>query len=449
MSNKQLDEYIKKSRQAGLSDDEIITNLKDAGWQEADIEEGLSPTDNSDSSDPQAKEKTVMPKEGNGLLKSKKKVILLTSALLVLIILLSLGLIGYFIFYPKWVKDQVIKGIQKVEIGKIDGNMTFTGKEGEPAKVTLNGYFDGKDEKNSKADLNLGLDVPLGEGINIQAEANVRQIGDKTFIKLNKVPGAGLIDLSSLKDQWVYIEPSSLEDLTGSNTNVPSTINAQGIDDSLNEKDTFKVFKKSKGEKVDGKPCHKFDFEISKDKLSSVIASVAGQKESDMKDSIKDIESIKGSIYSEKRNYTMRRLDIHIKSKDLSTDISFKFSDIGKQQEVEVPEGAKSLSEIFAGIMAPTTENNTTFIDNSGGTTSLAENSKLKANAARIQVALEDCYSDNGNSYPLSLDNACVTSKFDGGVVPKDSIAYMATSTAYTLTADLEGEEDVVLTNKQ
>ncbi|RJO62277.1 hypothetical protein C4544_00310 [candidate division WS5 bacterium] len=355
MANEQLDEYIKKSRQAGMSDEAIRSSLKDAGWQETDIEAGLSPS--SDSNNVNLQSNGQKP-NAKSLLKSKK--FLLSLAGIILVLIISAGLLGYFIFYPKWVKDQVIKGIQKVEIGKIEGDMAFTGTEGEPAKVTLNGYFDGRDEKNSKADLNLGLDVPLGEGINIQAEANVRQIGDKTYIKLDKVPGGGLIDLSALKDQWIYIEPSSAGELTGSNTNVPTTVNTKGVEEALNAKDTFKEFKKVKGEKVDGKPCHKFDFEISKDKLASVIASVAGQKESDIKDSLKDIESVKGSIYSEKRNYTMRRLDITIKSKDYNVEISFKFSDIGKEQEVKEPEEYKSLEELFGGMMAPGLDGGTT-----------------------------------------------------------------------------------------
>lgn len=85
------------------------------------------------------------------------------------------------------------------------------------------------------------------------------------------------------------------------------------------------------------------------------------------------------------------------------------------------------------------------------GNTEKADDASIKAAAGRIQVALEDCYDSDANTYPAALTgNACIEGKFDNGDVPDDNITITGLGTgAYELTADLTRENDLVLRSKQ
>lgn len=91
------------------------------------------------------------------------------------------------------------------------------------------------------------------------------------------------------------------------------------------------------------------------------------------------------------------------------------------------------------------------------GNKSKANDAKRNADISRIQTALEDCFTDNTNSYPASLTNTCVQSKFANNTLPvdpKSNAAYsysQASSADYTLLAYKDDGTTVLTTlkNKQ
>ncbi len=91
------------------------------------------------------------------------------------------------------------------------------------------------------------------------------------------------------------------------------------------------------------------------------------------------------------------------------------------------------------------------------GNKAKANDAKRNADLSRIQTALEDCFTDNSNSYPASLANTCVQSKFDNNTLPTDpksNAAYTYSQTAssdYTLIAHKDDGTTVLTTlhNKQ
>ncbi len=107
-------------------------------------------------------------------------------------------------------------------------------------------------------------------------------------------------------------------------------------------------------------------------------------------------------------------------------------------------------------------------ISATSGSKSKANNDQRNADLSRIQTALEDCYSDNGNKYP-SPDmaavkaNTCVAGKFQSQTVngqaigfpqdPKAKTDYSYSSTdgsSYTLSAnDDNGNPLTTLNSKQ
>jgi len=86
------------------------------------------------------------------------------------------------------------------------------------------------------------------------------------------------------------------------------------------------------------------------------------------------------------------------------------------------------------------------------GDKSKATDQSLKADLARVQQAMEDCFVE-GTGYPTSLADACVTGKFDDkdsdgtGDVPT-TVTYSGDADSYTLTVTLSSGSSQV-TNKQ
>ncbi|MDO8507398.1 MAG: zinc ribbon domain-containing protein [bacterium] len=98
-----------------------------------------------------------------------------------------------------------------------------------------------------------------------------------------------------------------------------------------------------------------------------------------------------------------------------------------------------------------------------GGAKDKADDAKRSADLSRIQYSLEDCYDPSTESYPVDLNDRCITSKFDNGVVPKDPATgfeyeYKVVGTppkSYALTAKMKsagiGVENglLILKNRQ
>lgn len=90
----------------------------------------------------------------------------------------------------------------------------------------------------------------------------------------------------------------------------------------------------------------------------------------------------------------------------------------------------------------------TIVIGATSGDKAKANDAKRKADLARIQTSLEDCYGvTTAAQYPVDLTDACVTAKFDSGVAPTDpknvspnvyTYTPANTNTTYTLTAQME-----------
>lgn len=110
MANLELENYIKKSLEQGVPEQEIKNALRSAGWQENDINDAFSKAKPS-SSQPSSKEEVKVlniNETGEKVSKSNKKI---GKILIISLIIIVLGAGGYFSYKYLMPKGQIINEI--------------------------------------------------------------------------------------------------------------------------------------------------------------------------------------------------------------------------------------------------------------------------------------------------------------------------------------------------
>lgn len=363
-----MDDYIKRCREEGLGDEQIKSNLRYAGWSEADIEAGFqfprsvyNPV-TTNSQQPQGWWSTIAASHQNirRLALSNKKIFLMSAIILFFLIALVL----YFPLSSLLVKSRVVAGAQKIRASNIKWEAVISLADNKSYKTTLEGYLNHKNKNDPIADMALGIDIPTSEGINIRAEAAIKMVEGKVYIKLeDTIDSAGMFDFSTIKDQWVYVDLDGLEKISGSSKEELTQLNTSGLGSIFASKSIYKEFKKTRDEEVNGVMCHKFNFAIDNNRLADAFVDAILPKEKDkkpnkgtiksmkneMRTALKDVGSIRGVIYSSRKGYLLQKAEVYAKSKDFSIDMSIKYSDIGKERKVEAPKDFRTLEEVLGG----------------------------------------------------------------------------------------------------
>jgi len=434
--------------------------LRDAGWPEDDIQEAfrlLGGLFDAPDDAPSSKTKKTKPKRKTKRKKRFKEYILAATGVVFLSLIIFSICYWRFEIYPAQMKKKVIKGISDLKVSRVKSEALLN-EDGRNYKIALEGYFNLTDEKSIKSDINTAINFPISRDVIVNADLAVKATDNKVYVKLNNISETGVIDMSSLKDKWIISNLDETKKMAGEGVD-KTHISQNEFVKIADKKQLLEGFKKEKDEKVEGIDCYKFTFVIKKEKLVDFLVTNMLAKNKDVTDndvqqyrdsfnkSFEEIQSIQGSIISDKKDFVPRKVQLGWKKANSFAEISATFYDIGKEEKIDEPKDYIDFQETLKTIF------NQSAADRQVGTTAsinsadMTANAKIKANAKSIKLALESCFKAN-KKYPL-LDDPCVKKEFPEGAVPKDGITLAVVNEVYTLTASLKGEPAYILTNQQ
>ncbi len=209
------------------------------------------------------------------------------------------------------------------------------------------------------------LAVAVGmEGLDISAEGELRNIGDTSYFKLNKVPTFGIVSLEEFKDQWFEADPESVKeetgvDIAGESREWLSQDKQRRVSEAFRKSGALTLEKKG-SEEVDGTATHRIGYRVDEGKLRTLAAElyrIVEDKEmnddqrQELDDALEEAEFKPGDLWIGKSDYLPRKITGGLSgegetgSSTLTIELSFK----NYNQDVPaitVPEGAKPVSEL-------------------------------------------------------------------------------------------------------
>src|SRR3990167_92060 len=216
-----------------MSDESIRSNLRHAGWTEAQVSGGFVAVDKNTGSFGNNIDYGAYNTEGDksqgpsvnssgssvGLSSSdieekkapnRKKMFKIVALTIVLFALLAGGISAYIFLSPVLTKYLALRDLGNIESGRFQGRLVVKEASGAvdekqtdddyTLKLVLDGYFDGKEVKN---DFIAKMEVPPGY---ISPEVNVMTFGDKAYFMLTKFPIPEMPGQPRLQDTWYFYE---------------------------------------------------------------------------------------------------------------------------------------------------------------------------------------------------------------------------------------------------
>jgi hypothetical protein len=364
--------------------------------------------------------------------KKKNKIVIIIVAVLIILIVGAVVALATKIWDPLWnpfrpeaekVVDNALLKMKKIKTVHSDEKMIIEVTEGENEPVTVSMDFSGvsdvTDEKNPKASTNFTFGIGA-EGMQFSLSGEVVAIGDVSYFKITTIPSFPEIDdalkqmginLSDFKDQWIKIDPESinnfLKEMLSSELgdNLPP---GESIDDMLNKssesqkelqekikkmvegKRFYLVKKEWPDEKIQDKMAYRYTLALNKSELKSMVpdfviiyfdiiksilpegtiqASDEYQFKKQMTEELnkvfdeffKKVGDIDGDVWIGKKDSLLYRAKIE-KSIDLNKidqytegkmnfDLDFNFSDFDEPVKIEAPANFKTLEQFLGPII--------------------------------------------------------------------------------------------------
>jgi len=365
-----------------MSDESIRSNLRHAGWTEAQVSGGFVAVDKNTGSFGNNIDYGAYNTEGDksqgpsvnssgssvGLSSSdieekkapnRKKMFKIVALTIVLFALLAGGISAYIFLSPVLTKYLALRDLGNIESGRFQGRLVVKEASGAvdekqtdddyTLKLVLDGYFDGKEVKN---DFIAKMEVPPGY---ISPEVNVMTFGDKAYFMLTKFPIPEMPGQPRLQDTWYFYESEEDKKTPPEDQKTDQNTQNKEISRYLSDVKVFKTFRKMSDEKVEGIDCNQYGFDIDVAKFSDILIRALSEngvlmtegEKAKFKKSMDEIKSMNGSILIGKKDKIMHRLDVYTETKDISIDITLKMSEINQKHTFKEPEGAKSLKDTF------------------------------------------------------------------------------------------------------
>jgi hypothetical protein len=330
--------------------------------------------------------------------KSSKK-IWLAAGLAVVVLLLAGGAWAYYTYYlqaPERVLVKMLDKLAEVKSSEYSGEIKIetdfskynsysllpsNNKDNQAQTGKLTIKFNGISETQVQ-DLN---DLKMAASITAvpenMAELNsnlgieLRMLGKIMFIKLTEVPNLGLVDLSTIKDQWIRFDFDAMAKQFGAAEKVQEFETQQkAVLDKFSQlrqavitSGLFKVAEKLSGETIDGVSTYHYKIILDKDGLQNFFTQVnkiineselTTDQQTELETNLSKLASLPaGEIWIGKKDYLPRKIYFeNTTPADESTSstkitVTYFMSKFNEPVQVDIPEQSKSIEELVAGIM--------------------------------------------------------------------------------------------------
>lgn len=317
----------------------------------------------------------------------KKNLIILVLGGLLVIVCFALGYFFYIQTTPEKVLEKMESALKKVKTYEFDGEMKakitipkFSLDEKAPATktgFTLSANFQGKadlqDEENPKTAFSLEITfIPttpnefIQDSLTLRIE-EMRMINEITYLKLGNLPKLEFIDLSFLSNQWIKIDPKSLEEKLGVEKSKLPPEEIKKIEKIIKEAKVLKITKKLPDEKIGGIATYHYKFLIDKEALKKLMIEVESslqhqkltEKEiAHIEKGFEGVEVIEGEIWIGKKSYLPYKITLLIKIKETKENqmegefnMTIFLKNYNKPVEIQVPSPVKSIEEVMEEIL--------------------------------------------------------------------------------------------------
>lgn len=401
-------EYVRKLRERGFTEDQLIDALKQTNWSETDIHEIMESikTKNAPSEsynpNPSEASHTTMTSQNleltsdistpgvseviNEASKRKTKKPLLLSLVAIFVVLLAAMAALAYAYYrqqPAFVLARMVKKLPMITTVSYNGEITTkstsaTANSGDNYKVTLNGKVDTSNAEVPKNQLLVQL-VASGSANSSKDSVGLefRSIKDIVYFQLISLQSSELDFLREYSNKWIkvdemelrnaYEEASALAPSMGTPMTTPTEEiftkeQIQQIVD-LAKRTSFIEFSKNLGNStISGVPVYHYHYKINETNTKNFVLQAIKiginrdltQEEKD--DVLKELNSVSmptGEIWIGRKDSLPYKLTADFVATGRGGDssetlsIMFNFQGYNKPVEIEAPKNSTSLMEIL------------------------------------------------------------------------------------------------------
>ena len=314
-----------------------------------------------------------------------KKIALIS--IIVLIGIAGLGVLSYIQgWYPFAPSDQEVLSRTFTKMGEIktlhyDLAMKF--EQVEPSslnslgleEVNLNiiGDFDNSDAENpkSKADLEIGLSL---QGMDMFLKGELISSREKAYYKIVTIPapitaflGAFGLDISKMENQWIELDVGEMSDLSEEKI-AESKKMLEEIAELFEGKEFLKINEKFPDDKIGDKKVYHFLVSLNVEVIEGLLPDlldILSEYDEDgafseidkeefienFRESSEKIEEMDFELWIGTKDYLLYRFkveeEITTEGETAKITVDCDLSDFDQEINIEIPENAKSIEEIF------------------------------------------------------------------------------------------------------
>jgi len=243
----------------------------------------------------------------------------------------------------------------------------------EEVNLRIIGDVDDSDAENpkSKADLEIGLSL---EGMDMSLKAEFISSKEKAYYKIVIIPapitaflGAFGLDISKMENQWIEVDVKEISGMSEEETAENEKM-LEEISELFEEKEFLKIKEKFPDDKIENKKVYHFlvslNVEVIEDLLPDLFDILSKYDEygvfseinkeefiKNFRESSGKIEEMDFELWIGTKDYLLYRFkmeeEITTEGETAKVTVNCDLSDFNQKMDIEIPENAKSLEEIF------------------------------------------------------------------------------------------------------
>lgn len=317
----------------------------------------------------------------------RKKVLVIVFAVFLLAGLGGGGAFGYVYYFesPERTVPRMFERMAKVKTLEYSSSFVLNASDANEALAQINvssrGSSDWRVPEKIKAAGNLDVNANVfSQGnaarVTIVSGAEFKTVDSIFYLKLTRVPGAEIFDLSFIKDQWIAIDPEELKqefqtqelqnELQSGGKFSPTK--QEQIRDAILSSKLWEITEKLSGGKIEGQDTQHYAFVMSKEELKRLMVEIYGIMEEeqpdasalkDLDDALGNIEELSGEMWIGKWDSLLYKLVATAQIKDPNNrnakgELTFtlELKNFDKEVAVEAPQSFKSLKEAMEEFMS-------------------------------------------------------------------------------------------------
>ncbi len=339
MADPRLEQYVRNSRAAGLSDQDIALELKKNGWQESTIFEVLG--DNASTTNinlhPQ---EAAEPIQSYSSLFSKVLSLFVSvwRVFAIVAVIVVIGTAVSLIFLnssPAKVKDQIIQSAENLKAYQMETKISQKPVQGTETTTLIDGHYDYSNTNSIKKDYSTKT---ISQGFESDSQNIV--LGAKQYAKIIKSSQNALENSKMNENQWYRGKDYN---------NLPFSFPSSVINSNLFEKQAVQM----KDEKVDSIDCYHYHFDYGKENAvayygTTLLTAGGFQLTDDFSNNLNKTTALaKGDLYIGKKDHQLHEANLQFQlSQDKtswSASLDIKLSNFNEHYSFQEPQNAAQL----------------------------------------------------------------------------------------------------------